>query len=207
MWRNILPQALYQIVVMIILMFAGQAMFFETDFNIITEELYKNVASGVKDGDNKDVMVNVATDRLRKDVACFHTFMLMNIINMINCRVINENQNNVFKTLFKKGTFWFWAIFVVELVFQNGMIIAGEIRSGPFKFLPNVLGVCNDINWKIHLTAWIFGLFPLAIRPLTNKIDVKYFKFMDSIDLETKHGVNCVTKWADKAKEDLDRAN
>ena len=150
--------------------------------------------------------MTVPTDRLRKDVACFHTFMLMNIINMINCRVINENQNNVFKTLFKRGTFWFWAIFIVELAFQNGMIIAGEINSGPFKFLPNVLGVCNDINWKIHLTAWIFGLFPLAIRPLTNKIDVKYFKFMDSIDLETKHGVNCVTKWADKAKDDLDKA-
>ena len=31
---------------MIILMFAGQAMFFESDFNIITEELYKKVASG-----------------------------------------------------------------------------------------------------------------------------------------------------------------
>jgi hypothetical protein len=36
MWRNILPQVAYQVVVMIILMFAGQAMFFENDFNVIT---------------------------------------------------------------------------------------------------------------------------------------------------------------------------
>lgn len=38
MWRNILPQVLYQVCVMIVLMFGGQAMFFEKDFNIITEE-------------------------------------------------------------------------------------------------------------------------------------------------------------------------
>jgi magnesium-transporting ATPase (P-type) len=39
MWRNILPQVAYQVVVMIILMFGGQAMFFEKPFNIITTPL------------------------------------------------------------------------------------------------------------------------------------------------------------------------
>jgi hypothetical protein len=92
--------------------------------------------------------------------------MLMNIINMINCRVVNENQNNVFETLFNNKTFWF--IFIIELVFQNGMIMAGDFleTAGPFKFIPKVLGVC-DVNWKIHLTAWMFGLFPLALRAAT----------------------------------------
>jgi hypothetical protein len=29
---------------------------------------------------------------------------------------------------------------------------------------------------------------------------------MDSIDLETKNGVNCVTRWADRANDDFQRA-
>jgi magnesium-transporting ATPase (P-type) len=43
MWRNILPQAMYQIVVMIVLIFAGQAMFFDKSFNIITMGEYVTV--------------------------------------------------------------------------------------------------------------------------------------------------------------------
>ena len=29
---------------------------------------------------------------------------------------------------------------------------------------------------------------------------------MDKIDLETKNGVNCVTRWADRANDDFQRA-
>lgn len=153
------------------------------------------------DGETK--MVDIGpSDRWRKDIACFHTFMLMNIFNMINCRVVNEHQDNVFKTLFNNKIFWF--IFLVELAAQNAMVLTGEIKEGPFKFMPKLFGVC-DINWKIHLTAWIFGVFPLAIRPLTNKIPVTAFHFMDRIDLETKHGDNCVTRWADRAGNDFNK--
>lgn len=84
------------------------------------------------------------------------------------------------------------------------MVLSGEITEGAFKFIPKVFGVC-DINWKIHVTAAIFGIFPLAIRPLTNRIPITAFHFMDKIDLETKGGNNCVTRWADRAKDDLAR--
>jgi len=56
----------------------------------------------------------------------------------------------------------------------------------------------------MHLTAWIFGLFVLAIRPLTNKIPVDKFSFMDAIDLETNNSkANIITRWADRATDDL----
>ena len=130
--------------------------------------------------------------------------MLMNIVNMINCRVVAADQNNVFKTLFNNKIFWF--VFLFEMAAQNCMIIAGSVSpNSVFSFLPKLFGTC-DINWKIHLTAWIFGLFPLAIRPLTNKMPITAFHFMDSIDLETKAGVNCVTRWADRANDDFKRA-
>jgi len=143
-----------------------------------------------------------ATDKFRKDVACFHTFMLMNIINMINCRVVSESQNNVFKTLFNNKIFWI--VFLIEMLAQNGMIIAGYMKADALKWIPKLFGVC-DIGWEIHLTAWMFGLFPLALRALTNRIPVTSFHFMDRIDLETKTGKNCVTRWADRASSDYKR--
>lgn len=84
------------------------------------------------------------------------------------------------------------------------MIILGGINDGPLKFLPKLFGTC-DVDWKIHLTAWIFGLSTLAIRPLTNKIPLSHFHFMDAIDLETKEGKNCVTRWSDRAAADYQR--
>ena len=170
-------------------MFAGQCMFFEKEFNIITSLDY-------------DSVTGLATDKLRKDGLCFHTFMLMNIINMINCRVVNEFENNVFKTLLDNKIFWF--VFILEMIVQNGIVIIGGIENGPFKFLPKLVGTCT-VDWKIHLTAWIFGLFTLAIRPLTNKIPLSHFHFMDSVDLETKEGKNCVTSWSDRAAADYHR--
>lgn len=87
MWRNILPQVAYQVVVMIILMFGGQAMFFEKPFNIITTPLTEKKEMTV---DGETTTAFTKTNRYVKDTACFHTFMLMNIINMINCRVVDE---------------------------------------------------------------------------------------------------------------------
>merc|ERR1719263_632775 len=118
-------------------------MFFEKPFNIIT----------TKDYENENAEVLIPTDKLRKDVACFHTFMLMNIINTINCRVVSEAQDNVFKTLFNNKIFWI--VFLIEMLAQNGMIIAGYIKADALKWIPKLFGVC-DVGWEIHLTAWIF---------------------------------------------------
>jgi hypothetical protein len=89
-------------------------MYFDKQFNIITEpDRYEEATEGHDKG--------TPTNRLRKDTLCFHTFMLMNIINMINCRVVNENENNVFKTIFDNSLFWI--IFLLEMVVQNGMVL------------------------------------------------------------------------------------
>lgn len=105
-------------------------MFFgDETFNIITEP------DTVPVNDKVDPPTGGGpTNKWRKDVATFHTFMLMNIFNMINCRVVNQHQDNVFKTLFNNKIFWF--IFIVELAAQYGMVLSGEIKEGPFKFVP-----------------------------------------------------------------------
>ena len=52
-----------------------------------------------------------ATNRLVLDTIVFHTFILMNLFNQINCRVVDENEKNVFKTLFNNPIFWVIMIF------------------------------------------------------------------------------------------------
>lgn len=66
-WRQILVQAFYQILVMVILMYFGGLMFFEESFNLVLLEKY-------------DESFN-PTNRLILDTICFHTFILMNLFN------------------------------------------------------------------------------------------------------------------------------
>jgi len=130
--------------------------------------------------------------------------MLMNIINMVNCRVVNENESNVFRTLFDNSLL-FWFVFLLELLVQNAFVVLAHIQSGPFRVAGALLGT-GDMPWTMHLSAWIFGLFVLAIRPLTNMIRVEKFDdITDSIDLESTAKGNFVTKWSDRATDDFNR--
>jgi hypothetical protein len=58
---------------------------------------------------------------------------------MINCRVVDEFQDNVFKTLFNNKIFWF--VFLVELLAQNGMVLSGYIETAPFNVIPDLFGI------------------------------------------------------------------
>jgi len=109
---------------MIILMFAGGEMF-GTPFDIVQTPLRNPVdpVTGADGAPAEDGGVGAPTDRLRKDTLCFHTFMLMNIINMINCRVVKEDEDNVFKTLGDNKIFW--VIFLLEMLIQNTMVGCG----------------------------------------------------------------------------------
>lgn len=69
-------------------------MFFEKSFNLITEPP-RNELLG-------------PTDRLRLDTIMFNTFILMNLFNQINCRIVDSDEKsemNIFKTLFTHLTF------------------------------------------------------------------------------------------------------
>jgi len=78
MWRQILGQAFYQIIVMMVLMYFGGLIFFD-GFNLVTTPLRREVEG-----------IYIATDRLVLDTICFHTFILMNMFNMINCRIVED---------------------------------------------------------------------------------------------------------------------
>jgi magnesium-transporting ATPase (P-type) len=78
-WRQVIVHSLFQIIVMLFLMFVGQTIFFNGEgqqgaFNLINP------------GDR-------AEDRKKLDTICFHVFILMNLFNMINCRVLDTAEH------------------------------------------------------------------------------------------------------------------
>ena len=113
-WRQVICQAVYQIVVVVILMYAGGMIFFEESFNLVTEP-------------RRDEAGN-ATSRLVLDTIIFHTFILMNLFNMINCRVVDAQEINVFATLFNNPIFW--VVFAFEVFVQQMMLKAASSPLG-----------------------------------------------------------------------------
>ena len=83
MWRQILVMSSYQLFVMLVLIYFGSIIFFETSFNIVTEPL-------------RNPLDNAGTDRMKLNTILFYTFALMSLFNQINCRSLDRDNLNVF---------------------------------------------------------------------------------------------------------------
>lgn len=110
MWRQILFMSIYQIVIMLILMYFGGLIFFDDGVNLITSKLR-----------NENLE---PSNRLILDTFIFHTYILMNIFNSINCRVVDPDDKNVFKTILNNPLFWL--ITLIEISAQCGMLFVGS---------------------------------------------------------------------------------
>lgn len=145
-------------------MFLGGLMLFKEDRpNLITTPL--------RDGMN-------GTNRLILDTFIFHVFMLMNLFNAINCRVIAMGELNVFKTIHHNLTFI--AVLVLELLFQQWMVNCG---SQSFTIQSAFLGT-GELTIAMDVVAWVLGAFSLIIGVFAKKIPTKHFEFTESWTLE-----------------------
>ena len=108
MWRAVTSQALYQAIVMLILLFAGPAMF-GISYNLIKTPLMN------ADGD--------PTYHLQHNTLMFQTFMMMNLFNMFNCRKLGSEEDpmfNIFEGIHRN--WWFLIIWLFELNLQLFMV-------------------------------------------------------------------------------------
>lgn len=115
MWRTILGQAFYQLFVLLFLTFFGTLIFYDESYNIVSAPLL--------DGKFHP------SDRMKNNTLVFHTFILMNLFNQINCRVVSDTEMNVFKTLFNNPIFWL--ITALEVAITEYMIFAAYLPLGP----------------------------------------------------------------------------
>lgn len=176
MMRNIICQSLYQLIVMIVIMYFGGLLFFEQPFNLINTPLRDSNGA--------------PTSRLVLNTMCFHTFFLMNWFNTFNSRVIGENDINIFRNICNNT--YFWLVMILELVIQLGMIRAGSSALGSA-----LLGTA-PLNSIQNATCWSFGIFSLVVHVIGKKIPLKVFSFASSIDLENDSKNSVIDRYMNK---------
>lgn len=161
-YRQIICVGCYQILVMVIIMYFGSLMFFEKPFNLITTPIRDNQLR--------------PTGRLQLNTMCFHTFFLMNWFNAFNCRVIEKDEINIFRSLFNNPIFWIVMIF--EMAVQTIMINAGSNNLGSA-----LLGT-TELTSTMMFCCWLFGAFTLVVNVIAKQIPCEKFAFIERLDLE-----------------------
>jgi len=164
MWRNIVVQGTYQIVVVLALLYFGPLMFFDEPYNLITETRR-----------NKH---EEPTNKMRMDTMIFTTYFLMNMVNQINCRVVELGKWNVFPTLFNNWIFW--VVFAAEMAVTHLMLVAGRTELGS-----KVLGV-TELTPVQYIVCWACALPSLPLFILTQtKLPLKVFEtILQKMNLE-----------------------
>jgi len=169
MMRSIITQSIYQLVVMLCLLYAGPGAA-DISYSLYTTEL-------AVDG--------VPTFRMQHQTFMFQCFVMMNIFNMVNCRVLdqmpmdrtieefslidesmnrryNRREFNICHRPFQN--FWFWIVLFGELNIQFMMVgyagfFATLFRSTPLTFGMHLTAIC------LGLGSWILA----ALMKLTGK--------------------------------------
>lgn len=180
MWRQIFIQSAYQVIVTMILMYAGPFMFFEKAFNPINAELRHS------DGPLK----GEPTDKMRLNTMVFHTFVLMTLFNQINSRIIDAKQMNVCKTLC--NNIYFWIIMIIELAIQHFMLLSSNTKIGSALF-----GTAPLDSTQLAI-CWGFGSFSLFVNLIAKKIPIENFKFTLNFALENERPNDAITNLVDK---------
>ena len=159
MWRAVTSQAAYQALVMLVLLFAGPAMF-GIGYNLISTPLY-----------NAD---GTPSYHLQHNTLMFQTFMMMNLFNMFNCRVLESKgdpQWNVLDGIWRN--WWFLIIWFAELnmqIFMVGYADFGKI----FQTTPLTLGM--------HITALVLGLGSIGVAAIVKKTPEDLLKYFPELN-------------------------
>jgi len=165
MYRSIFSQVIYQFIVIMTLLYAGPTIV-DHPYNLIKVSL----TNGTFDQ---------PTLRMKHYSFIFQTFILMNIFNMLNCRILNDNENgpkpiviegevappikrqfNIFARL--HTNWWFLIVFFGELNIQFAIISYPGLRD--------IFGVCS-LSATMHLAALGFGLGSLLVGVIARLIN------------------------------------
>ena len=106
------------------------------------------------------------TYRLQHLTLLFHTFVLMNLFNMFNCRVIGNQEDpcfNVFAHI--SHNWWFLIALLIELNVQYAMISYPAI---------NLLFMTTPLTLGMHLTAFLLGAGSLLVAYGVKKTPFKW---------------------------------
>ena len=146
-------------------MFFGGIIFFNNEINLIFSPLREINGEPGK--------------RMVLDTMIFHLFVLMNLFNQINCRVLDPNEINIFRSLF--NNVYFWIVLIAEVFIQQLLINAASSRLG------SALIGTAPLTYNKQLICWILGSLSLVVNVISKYIPEDLIKFSDYFDIETEN--------------------
>lgn len=170
MWRNIIGQGIYQIIVLLVILFLGQDLFDlpftpETPFYANKEWIALNPEFTYMQPTNKCELYTIV----------FQAFVFMQLFNIINARKLGNKDFNVFENFFNNS--YFLVIFVLCFVVQMTMVEFGgqAVRAVPLTTEQNLycLGIgAFSLIWgfviKVILPPSLFDRFAISEEPMTD---------------------------------------
>ena len=127
MWRNIMGQALFQCIFLVVMLFLGKQIFGfeyspETPFYIETS-----------DGQN------IPTQKTEHYTLIFNTFVFMQVFNEINSRKLGVQEYNVFKGFFNNALFL--SVIILTIVVQYILVQYGgkPVRTCPLSIQEHII--------------------------------------------------------------------
>ena len=166
---------------MLVLIYFGSIIFFETSFNIVTEPL-------------RNPLDNAGTDRMKLNTILFYTFALMSLFNQINCRSLDRDNLNVFDKI--QTNFVFILVVLIEFIITYWMV-----RGGESHLLSSIIGTA-PITRAMHVTCWVLGASVLLVNIIIKKIPLDVFMlFGENVDLETSKHDDPVNKIFNAAED------
>ena len=120
MWRNILGQALFQITVLLVLLFGGKSLFgysYDADLPFFIIDPINATFT--------------ATEKTEHYTLIFNTFVFMQIFNEINARKLGNKEYNIFNGFF--NNYLFLGIILATCVVQYLLVQYGgvPVRTTP----------------------------------------------------------------------------
>ena len=148
MMKNILGQIIYQLTVLFFILFCLP------DFSLLLL------------GEKLETEVEISGDRVSNNAHLtifFHSFVLMQAFNLINCRKLKSSDANVFKGLGNNGLF-IW-IFLSIIIVQYILI---EFGGEPIS--------CTPLSLSQHIFCLIVGIGALLFAILFRFVPISIFK-------------------------------
>ena len=150
MWRNILIQAAYQLVVLIVMLYSVP-YWFGIAYDYVNTQFYSETEASKFMNQHYTII--------------FNTFVLMNLFNQFNSRKLGWREFNIVDNFF--NNIFFFIIVGGEFVGQWFIV---ELGGSVFR--------TESLDWRMHLACYCFGfgsiLLSLAIKAIPEEHATKF---------------------------------
>lgn len=173
MWRNVIGQSIFQIIVLLVLLFCGGNMFnidFEqSDDFYYTAESAKTFCAETFVATTEDPVCLIeeysATPKVLMYTIVFQTFVFMQLFNQINSRKLGERDFNVFSLFFNNP------MFIAITIFTFGVQIA-IVQFGD-RYMR-----CVPLSWEQNMICAGIGAFSLIWGLILKFVPARWFEWI-----------------------------